>query len=109
MKVINLKGKNYVYGISSTFRPINPSACLAVASKTKKNILITIKVISGENQGVLSDGCYLASAPKYQALIIKQLPLIMKQLPLTIKHLPSSTFVSMRQMGQRSLSVARLC
>ena len=44
VKVVNLKGKNYCFSINCTFRPINPSACLAVASKTKKNILITIKV-----------------------------------------------------------------
>lgn len=39
-----LQGKNYVYTIKPTYRPINPDGCLVMASKTKKNILITIKV-----------------------------------------------------------------
>ena len=42
--VYNLQGRNYVFRVSPTFRPVQPEACYAVASKTKKNVLLTIKV-----------------------------------------------------------------
>ena len=40
----NLHGKNYIFTLQPTCHPIVPLACFAVASKTKKNILITLKV-----------------------------------------------------------------
>lgn len=42
IKAINLQGKNYIYSIKQTYRPVNPEGCSVIASKTKKNILITI-------------------------------------------------------------------
>lgn len=39
-----LQGRNYRFTIKQTFMPINPDGCAVVASKTKKNILITIAV-----------------------------------------------------------------
>ena len=42
--VYNLQGRNYVFRLAPTFRPVQPEACYAVASKTKKNVLLTIKV-----------------------------------------------------------------
>ena len=39
-----LQGKNYIYSIKQTYRPVNPEGCSVIASKTKKNILITIAV-----------------------------------------------------------------
>jgi hypothetical protein len=46
VKVINLQGKNYVFTIRQTFHAIVPHECTAVASKTKKNILIIMQVCS---------------------------------------------------------------
>ena len=45
MTVYNLHGKNYIFTLQPTCHPIVPLACFAVASKTKKNILITLKVV----------------------------------------------------------------
>lgn len=42
IKTMNLQGKNYIFSIKQTHWPINPDGCSVVASKTKKNILITI-------------------------------------------------------------------
>jgi len=39
-----MQGKNYIFSIKQTYRPVNPDGCSVVASKTKKNILITIAV-----------------------------------------------------------------
>ena len=47
VKAVNLQSKNYIFQLKPTFRPINPDGCNVVASKTKKNILITIAVSVG--------------------------------------------------------------
>ncbi len=39
----NLQGKNYVFSVMPTYKHILAEACVAVASKTKKNILISIQ------------------------------------------------------------------
>lgn len=39
----DLHGKNYIFTLAPTFRPIAEEGCVAVASKTRKNILITIQ------------------------------------------------------------------
>ena len=39
----DLHGKNYSFTLAPTFRPIAEEGCVAVASKTRKNILITIQ------------------------------------------------------------------
>lgn len=44
IKVYNLQGKNYIFTVMPTCKQILGEACVAVASKTKKNILITIQV-----------------------------------------------------------------
>ena len=44
--VYNLHGKNYIFTLQPTCHPIVPQACFAVASKTKKNILITLQAAS---------------------------------------------------------------
>ena len=46
-----MQGKNYIFSIKQTYRPVNPDGCSVVASKTKKNILITLAV------GSLSRSC----------------------------------------------------
>ncbi|KAK9831538.1 hypothetical protein WJX81_006941 [Elliptochloris bilobata] len=46
IKVYNLQGKNYVFSVVPTCKQILGEACVAVASKTKKNILITIQKLS---------------------------------------------------------------
>ena len=38
------QGQNYIFSIKQTYRPVNPDGCSVIASKTKKNILITISV-----------------------------------------------------------------
>ena len=43
IKVYNLQGKNYVFSVMPTYKHILVEACVAVASKTKKNILISIQ------------------------------------------------------------------
>lgn len=40
----DLHGKNYIFTLSPTFQPIAEEGCVVVASKTRKNILITIQV-----------------------------------------------------------------
>ena len=40
----NLQGRNYIFRVAPTYRAIHAEACYAVASKTKKNVLLTIKV-----------------------------------------------------------------
>jgi hypothetical protein len=42
--VVALQGKNYVYAVKSLFMPINVDGCHVAASKTKKNVLITLQV-----------------------------------------------------------------
>ena len=42
--VSGMQGKNYIYSIKQTYRSVNPEGCSVIASKTKKNILITIAV-----------------------------------------------------------------
>ena len=44
VKVHDLHGKNYMFTLSPTFLPIAEDGCVAVASKTRKNILITMQV-----------------------------------------------------------------
>ncbi len=44
VKVYDLHGKNYMFTLSPTYQPINEEGCVAVASKTRKNILITMQV-----------------------------------------------------------------
>ena len=39
-----LQGKNYMYAVKSLFLPINVDGCHVAASKTKKNVLITLQV-----------------------------------------------------------------
>lgn len=40
----DLHGKNYIFTLSPTFQAIAEDGCVAVASKTRKNILITMQV-----------------------------------------------------------------
>lgn len=42
--MVALQGKNYVYAVKSLFMPINVDGCHVAASKTKKNVLITLQV-----------------------------------------------------------------
>lgn len=44
VRVVALQGKNYVYAVKSLFMPINVDGCHVAASKTKKNVLITLQV-----------------------------------------------------------------
>ncbi len=44
VKVHDLHGKNYIFTLTPTFQPIAEDGCVAVASKTRKNILITMQV-----------------------------------------------------------------
>ena len=44
VKVYDLHGKNYNFTLSPTYQPIAEDNCVAVASKTRKNILITMQV-----------------------------------------------------------------
>ena len=44
VKVYDLHSKNYSFTLSPTYQPIAEEGCIAVASKTRKNILITIQV-----------------------------------------------------------------
>ena len=44
VRVINLQGKNYVFTLAPTFYPIAEVGCTAAASKTRKNIIITLQV-----------------------------------------------------------------
>lgn len=46
VKVYDLHGKNYGFTLSPTHQPIAEDNCMAVASKTRKNILITMQVDS---------------------------------------------------------------
>ena len=46
VKVFDLHGKNYGFTLSPTYQPIAEDNCVAVASKTRKNILITMQVTS---------------------------------------------------------------
>lgn len=43
VRCINLQGRSYVFVIDPPFRTICPEGCEALASKTKKNILITLR------------------------------------------------------------------
>ena len=43
VRVVALQGKNYVYLIKSLYLPINSDGCHVAASKTKKNVLITLQ------------------------------------------------------------------
>lgn len=49
VKAIDLKGKNYCFEIRQTFQPIVPTECDAVASKSRKNILICLQVLIWPN------------------------------------------------------------
>lgn len=44
VRVINLQGKNYMFTLAPTFHPIAEASCTAAASKTRKNIIITLQV-----------------------------------------------------------------
>jgi hypothetical protein len=43
VRVVALQSKNYVYAVKSLYMPINSDACHVAASKTKKNVLITLQ------------------------------------------------------------------
>ena len=43
VRVVALQGKNYIYQIKTLYLPINSDGCHVAASKTKKNILITLQ------------------------------------------------------------------
>ena len=42
--MLNLLGKNYIFTLTPTFHPVAESGCMAAASKTRKNIIITLQV-----------------------------------------------------------------
>lgn len=44
VRVVNLQGKNYIFKLAPTFLPIAEAGCTASASKTRKNIIITLQV-----------------------------------------------------------------
>ena len=44
VKVFDLHGKNYGFTLLPTYQPIAEDNCVAMASKTRKNILITMQV-----------------------------------------------------------------
>lgn len=44
VRVVALQGKNYIYTVKSLYLPINADGCHVAASKTKKNVLITLQV-----------------------------------------------------------------
>ncbi|KAK9917394.1 hypothetical protein WJX75_003860 [Coccomyxa subellipsoidea] len=50
VKVHDLHGKNYMFTLSPTFQPIAEDGCVAVASKTRKNILITMQKLQSLTQ-----------------------------------------------------------
>ena len=59
--MFDLHGKNYGFTLLPTYQPIAEDNCVAVASKTRKNILITMQVCpySCAHQAVLDtrEGC----------------------------------------------------
>lgn len=46
VKVLGLSGRNYVFVVPTLNKPINSDGCHVAASKTKKNILITLQANS---------------------------------------------------------------
>ena len=44
VRVLNLQGKNYIFTLAPTFHPVAEAGCTAAASKTRKNIIITLQV-----------------------------------------------------------------
>ncbi|CAL8463508.1 g3042 [Coccomyxa elongata] len=50
VKVHDLHGKNYIFTLSPTFQPIAEEGCVVVASKTRKNILITMQKLQAFTQ-----------------------------------------------------------
>ena len=42
--MFDLHGKNYGFTLLPTYQPIAEDNCVAIASKTRKNILITMQV-----------------------------------------------------------------
>ncbi|BDA48625.1 probable calcyclin-binding protein at C-terminar half [Coccomyxa sp. Obi] len=50
VKVHDLHGKNYIFTLSPTFQPIAEDGCMVVASKTRKNILITMQKLQSFTQ-----------------------------------------------------------
>ncbi len=44
VRVVALQGKNYIYTVKALYLPINADGCHVAASKTKKNVLITLQV-----------------------------------------------------------------
>jgi hypothetical protein len=48
VRVVALQGKNYVYAVKSLFMPINVDGCHVAASKTKKNVLITLQKLRSD-------------------------------------------------------------
>ena len=44
VKVMGLQARNYLFTVQSLYKPINVKGCHVTASKTKKNILITLQV-----------------------------------------------------------------
>jgi len=43
VRVVALQSKNYVYAVKQLYMPINSDGCHVAASKTKKNVLITLQ------------------------------------------------------------------
>lgn len=50
VRVVGLQGKNYIYQIKSLYMPISSDGCHVAASKTKKNVLITLQKLSTHAQ-----------------------------------------------------------
>ena len=79
VRIINLQGKNYIFTLAPTFYPLAEAGCTAAASKTRKNIIVTLQVglpFRG-NQSIAgliccpacschSNGAGHASFPKYE-------------------------------------------
>lgn len=50
VRVVALQGRNYIYQIKSLYMPINSDGCHVAASKTKKNVLITLQKLCSHAQ-----------------------------------------------------------
>lgn len=65
-----MQGKNYIFSIKQTHWPINPDGCSVVASKTKKNILITIAVRSLKIQQACHGCTYSVTADEVGSVLM---------------------------------------
>ena len=68
VKVCDLHGKNYNFTLSPTYQPIAEDNCVAVASKTRKNILITMQVSTASLFQLLRAACVAAAADFYSSI-----------------------------------------